>query len=76
MSRRRKSRWFGGPSPEFIIDTLSTGTVRAAATLKRQSPENLAKIKQHMHDRVSQFRADGGYAVPSPALVVAGRKPG
>ena len=64
------------PSPEFIIDTLSTGTVRAAATLKRQSPENLAKIKQHMRDRVSQFRADGGYAVPSPALVVAGRKPG
>lgn len=63
------------PTPEFIIEALAGGTVRAAATLKRQSPENLAKIKQHMRERVMQFRDSGGYAVPSPALVVAGRKP-
>jgi hypothetical protein len=45
--------------------------------IKRQSPENQVRIKQHMRDRVAQYRqADGGYAVPSDILVVAGRKPG
>jgi SAM-dependent methyltransferase len=63
-------------SPEAIVDGLSNGTVRAAAVLKRQSAENRAKIRQHMRDRVMQFPDAGGYAVPSPALVVVGRKPG
>ena len=49
--------------------------MRAAAVLKRQSPDNLIKIKQHMRDRVAQYRQDGGYAVPSDVLVVTGRKP-
>jgi SAM-dependent methyltransferase len=64
------------PTPEFIIETLSSGTVRASATLKRQTPESLVRIRQHMRERVLQFPDGGGYAVPSPALVVAGRKPG
>ena len=63
-------------APDAVVEGLSRGTVRAAAVLKRQSPDSLAKIKQHMRERVSQFRDNGGYAVPSPALVVAGRKPG
>jgi SAM-dependent methyltransferase len=63
-------------SPDTVVEGLSTGTVRAGAVLKRQTPDNLARIKQYMRERVSQFRDNGGYAVPSPALVVAGRKPG
>jgi SAM-dependent methyltransferase len=63
-------------TPDTIAEGLAQGTVRAAAVFKRQSPENLAKVKQHMRERVMQFKEDGGYAVPSPALVVAGRKPG
>ncbi len=63
-------------TPDAVVEGLSCGTVRASAVLKRQSPENLVKIKQHMRERVSQFRQDGAYAVPSPALVVAGRKRG
>jgi hypothetical protein len=62
--------------PDTIVEGLATGTVRAAAVLKRQSPDNLGKIKLYMRERVSQFRDNGGYAVPSPAMVMAGRKPG
>ena len=65
-------------SPDTVVEGLARGTVRAAAVIKRQSPENQVRIKQHMRDRVAQYRqADGGYAVPSD---VAGRwwvaKPG
>jgi SAM-dependent methyltransferase len=64
-------------SPDSVAEGLACGTVRAAAVIKRQTPENQARIMQHMRDRVTQYRqADGGYAVPSPALVVAGRNPG
>jgi SAM-dependent methyltransferase len=57
-----------------IIEAISRGTVRAAAVLNRQSPESLAKIKQSVHERISGFRQDGVYAIPTPALVVAGRR--
>jgi hypothetical protein len=63
-------------SPDTVVEGLSNGTVRAGAVLKRQTPDDLVRIKQYMRERVSQFRDNGGYAVPSPALVVAGRKPG
>lgn len=62
-------------SPEAIIEAISSGTVRAAAVLNRQTPENLARIKQYLRERVAGFARDGTYAVPSPALVVAARKP-
>jgi SAM-dependent methyltransferase len=62
-------------SPDALIDAISTGTVRAAAVLDRQSQENLASIKQYLRERVLSFEQDGAYAVPSPALVVTARKP-
>jgi SAM-dependent methyltransferase len=63
-------------TPDGIIEGISQGTVRAAATFNRQSPNNLAKIKDYLRERISQHKRDGGYAVPSLAAVVAGRKPG
>ncbi len=62
-------------SPDAIIEAISSGTVRAAAVLNRQSSKNLANIKQYLRERVSTFEQNGAYAVPSPALVVAARKP-
>jgi SAM-dependent methyltransferase len=62
-------------SPDAIIEGISSGTVRAAAVLNRQSPQDLARIKQYLRQRVASFRQDGAYAVPSPALVVTARKP-
>jgi len=62
-------------SPELIIDTILTGTVRAAAALKGQSPAALAAIKQYLRERIARFGTGGLYHVPVPALVVAARKP-
>ena len=61
-------------SPDGLFDALRTGSVRAGAVLKAQTPENLARIKQYMHDKVSSFARDGGYAVPTYAVVVSARK--
>ncbi|MEK1931208.1 MAG: hypothetical protein AAAC47_15810 [Pararhizobium sp.] len=62
-------------SPDMIIEAISSGTVRAAAVLNRQSPESLANIKQYLRERISNYEQNGAYAVPSPALVVTARKP-
>jgi ubiquinone/menaquinone biosynthesis C-methylase UbiE len=59
-------------SPDTIIDTISSGTVRTAAVLSRQSPESLMNIKKVLRERISAFRQNGTYAVPAPALVVVG----
>lgn len=61
-------------SPDAIIAAISQGTVRAAAVLNRQNPENLANIKQDLHKRISAFRQNGVYAVPTPALLAVGRR--
>jgi len=61
-------------SPDMIIDGICCGTVRASAVLRGQRPENLAKIKQHLRERILQFERNGIYAVPAPALVVAACK--
>ncbi len=61
--------------PDTIFDTINSGTVRASAVLNRQTPQALAKIKEDLRARVSKFQNNGGYDVPTPALVVAARKP-
>ena len=62
-------------SPDEFIDVISSGTVRAAETLKRQSADNLAKIRQYLRERIAPFATDGGYRIPAPALVVSVEKP-
>jgi hypothetical protein len=66
--------WRAASADEFI-DVILSGTVRAAATLRRQSADNLAKIRQYLHERIAPFAADGGYRIPAPALVVSAEKP-
>jgi SAM-dependent methyltransferase len=62
-------------APDAFIDVVSSGTVRASAALKRQSPANLTKIRQYLRERIAGFEKDGVYLVPSPALVVTALKP-
>ena len=54
---------------------ISSGTVRAAATLERQSADNLAKIRRYLRERIAPFAADGGYRIPAPVLVMSAEKP-
>lgn len=61
-------------SPDGLYEAMSAGTVRAAAVLKKQSPEALAKIRQTLRERVSQFESDGIYVVPAPALLATAQR--
>jgi SAM-dependent methyltransferase len=63
------------PSTDAIIEAISSGTVRAAAVLNRQSSQSLERIKEYLGERFSGFERDGAYAVPTPALVVTAQKP-
>jgi SAM-dependent methyltransferase len=56
-------------SPDGLYEAMSAGTVRAAAVLKKQSPEASSKIRQALRERVSRFESNGIYEVPAPALV-------
>jgi ubiquinone/menaquinone biosynthesis C-methylase UbiE len=62
-------------SPDIIIDAMSSATVRAAAVLKRQSPEDLKAVRASLRARISSYGQDGSYAVPATACVIAGHKP-
>ena len=48
---------------------------RAAAVLKRQSPEDLEAVRASLRERISSYEQDGSYAVPATACVITGRKP-
>jgi SAM-dependent methyltransferase len=61
-------------APEEIIDAILSGTVRAAAALKRQSAEALVAIKGYLRERISSFEKSGTYQVPAPALVVVAHR--
>jgi len=61
-------------SPDEIIDTILSSTVRAAAALRGQSTEALAAIKQFLRQRIASFEIGGSYEVPAPALGVVARK--
>ena len=61
-------------SPDEIIDTILSSTVRAAAALRGQSAEALAAIKHYLRERIASFEKGGSYEVPAPALVVVACK--
>jgi hypothetical protein len=61
-------------SPDGLYEAMSAGTVRAAAVLRRQSPEASSKIRQALCERVSRFESNGIYEVPAPALVATAQR--
>jgi SAM-dependent methyltransferase len=62
-------------SPETVIDAISSGTVRAAAVIKRQKPEDMERIRTNLHEKILSYEQDGGYAIPASACVFTGHKP-
>ena len=61
-------------STDGLYEAMSAGTVRAAAVLKKQSPEASAKIRQALRESVSKFQSNALYEMPAPALVAAAEK--
>lgn len=64
-----------GSDPDELFAMLATGTVRAAATLRAQSPQAREAIREAVRQAVSVYRSGGRYEVPMPAVVAAAIKP-
>jgi ubiquinone/menaquinone biosynthesis C-methylase UbiE len=58
-----------------LFDTILSGTVRAAAVLKRQPRETLTRIRHEVRDAVAAYLDGDVHRVPIPAVLVTGTKP-
>jgi ubiquinone/menaquinone biosynthesis C-methylase UbiE len=63
------------PVPERVFDVFLKGSVRAAATLRAQSPEAREAIRAAVCKTISGLRRGQEYAVPMPAVLAAAVKP-
>lgn len=62
------------PSADAVFDAFSRGGVRTAAVLRAQTPEALGKIRDAVRRGVEAYAADGGFAVPMPAVLASATK--
>lgn len=63
------------PDPDQLFTMVATGTVRAAATLRAQSPAAQEAIRQAVHQAIAAFRRGSEYEVPMPAVIAAATRP-
>lgn len=64
------------PSPAAYFDGMCASTVRAAALLRAQPAQDLARIRAEAEQQAAAYaRDDGSIALPMPALVASARKP-
>lgn len=61
--------------PDQLFEMLATGTVRAAAMLRAQSPQARKSIREAVRQTVCAYERDGKYEIPMPAVVAAAVKP-
>ena len=61
--------------PDEIFEVVANGTVRAAATLRAQSPSAREAIKAAMRDTVTAYKRGEYFEVPTPAVLAAAVKP-
>jgi ubiquinone/menaquinone biosynthesis C-methylase UbiE len=61
--------------PDKLFAMVSTGTVRAAATLRAQSIAARESIRQAVHRTLAAYRRGDEYEIPMPAVVAAAAKP-
>jgi len=57
-------------APAHLADGFLAGTVRMAALIAAQTPEARAKIRAAVADAASAHACDGGYRVPTAAILV------
>jgi ubiquinone/menaquinone biosynthesis C-methylase UbiE len=62
-------------APEQVFDATLQGSVRAAATLRGQSPAAREAIKAAVSQVIRGFRRGDQYEVPMPAVLAAAIKP-
>jgi ubiquinone/menaquinone biosynthesis C-methylase UbiE len=62
-------------SPDQLFEAVESGSVRAAATLKAQTPEAQSEIKAAVTENISKYRKGGGYELPMPVVLYSATKP-
>ena len=63
------------PSAEAFFEGISASTVRTAALLRAQSPQNLARIRTQVLTETADYAHGKGVALPMPALLASAHKP-
>lgn len=61
--------------PDDVFEVIARGSVRAAATLRAQSPSARQAIKAAMRDVVTGYSVGDYFDVPAPAVLAAAVKP-
>jgi ubiquinone/menaquinone biosynthesis C-methylase UbiE len=61
--------------PDELFTMVATGTVRAAATLRAQTPQAREAIRGAVRRTLSTYRTGDKYDVPMPAVIAAAVKP-
>jgi SAM-dependent methyltransferase len=71
----RVSQSWQVPTADHVFEAIWKGTVRAAALLRAQTPEALARIREEMRNTANAHVLDGKIELQMPAVVASGRKP-
>lgn len=61
--------------PNKVFQTVTEGSVRAAATIRAQSPAAREAIKTALRETVASYRRGDSFEVPMPAALAAAVKP-
>ena len=60
--------------PDMVFEAITEGSVRAAATIRAQSPSAREAIKAALRDTVTAYRSGASFAVPAPAILATAVK--
>jgi ubiquinone/menaquinone biosynthesis C-methylase UbiE len=62
-------------TPDAAIDAILQGTVRASATLKKQSADAMPRIRNNIWQTLAAFKHGDRYEIPMPAVLTSAQKP-
>jgi ubiquinone/menaquinone biosynthesis C-methylase UbiE len=74
-SCRQVSQVWRIADPGELFEVITEGTVRAAATLRAQSPQARDAIRAALRDTVTAYKRGQYFEVPMPAVVATAAKP-
>ncbi len=74
-AERFQQTWVAA-SADDLFDTVSRGSVRAAATLRGQTQDALVRIKAAAYAELEKFRSGDTVRVPMGAIIASALKPG
>lgn len=74
-SYRQLAQTWRVSEPDSVFEVLSEATVRAAATLRGQTPQAKEAIRAALRKTISLYKAGAYYEIPAPAILAAAVKP-